>query len=335
MTNITGIAVVGVGRWGVHLVRNFLQHPHARLVAIADSNPEYLAAVRERYQLDESVVLTSNWQSALQMPEVEAVAIATPAATHYNLIKAALESRRHVLAEKPLTLDKNQCLELCGFAEQQQRQLFIDHTYLFNPAVVGGKKVIESGCLGELRYGYAARTNLGPVRQDVDAMWDLAIHDIAIFNSWLGEVPVSVRATGMSWLQNDLADVAWVKLTYKSGFEATIHVCWLNPDKQRRLSVVGSRGTLVFDEMLRDEPLTIHYGQFECQGERFIPIDLRREVVSLEAAEPLGKVCDHFLSCVRENRRSPISSGWVGSELVGILNALAESLARQGQPISI
>lgn len=335
MKQATGIAVFGVGRWGVHLVRNFLQHPDARLVAIADLNPEHLTAVRDRYHLSENIVLTQDWQSVLEIPEVEAVAISTPATTHYNLIKAALESGCHVFVEKPLTLDKNQCLELCQFAEQQQRQLFIDHTYLFNPAVVGGKKVMESGCLGQLRYGYAARTNLGPVRQDVDAMWDLAIHDLAIFNNWLGELPASVRATGMRWLQKDLADVVWVKLMYKSGFEATIHVCWLNPDKQRRLCVVGSQGTLVFDEMLKEEMLAVHYGQFKCEGDRFIPVDQHREIVHLEAAEPLGKVCHHFISCVRENRRSPISSGWVGSELVSVLNALTKSLNEQGQPITI
>ncbi|MGK7900763.1 MAG: Gfo/Idh/MocA family protein [Hormoscilla sp.] len=333
MTNQTTIAVLGAGRWGKHLVRNFHQHSQARLQAVVDPNSERLAAVKQRYNLDARVTLTSDWQSVL--PQVEAVAIATPASTHYSLIKAALEHKCHVLAEKPLTLEPNQCWELYHFAEQQQRQLVVDHTYLFNPAVVRGKEVVSSGCLGELRYGYAARTNLGPVRQDVDAMWDLAIHDITIFNSWLGEIPVRVRAWGTTWLQAGNRDVVWAELTYPSGFQATIHVSWNNPDKQRRLGVVGSQGTLIFDEMLTETPLRIEYGSFAQKGDRFMPVDVRREVVQLEAAEPLGKVCDHFLACVRENRRSGISSGQVGAELVAILRAIAESLKQQGQAMEI
>lgn len=333
MTNQTTIAVLGAGRWGNHLVRNFHQHPQARLLAVVDPNSERLAAVQERYKLDASVTLTSDWQSVL--PQVEAVAIATPASTHYSLIKAALEQKCHVLAEKPLTLEPNECWELCHLAEQLQLQLVVDHTYLFNRAVMRGQEVVSSGCLGELRYGYAARTNLGPVRQDVDAMWDLAIHDIAIFNNWLGETPVMVQANGNSWLQAGLADVVWVKLIYESGFQATIHLCWSNPDKQRRLSVVGSQGSLIFDEMLTETPLRIEYGSFVEKGDRFVPVDVRREVVQVEAAEPLGKVCDHFLACTRENRRSDISSGQVGAELVAILRAITESLNQQGQAIAI
>ncbi|MBC6477333.1 MAG: Gfo/Idh/MocA family oxidoreductase [Hormoscilla sp. GM7CHS1pb] len=333
MTNQTTIAVLGAGRWGNHLVRNFHQHPQARLLAVVDPNSERLAAVQERYNLDARVTLTSDWQSVL--PQVEAVAIATPASTHYSLIKAALEQNCHVLAEKPLTLDNNECRSLCHLADQLQLQLVVDHTYLFNPAVVRGKEVVSSGCLGELRYGYAARTNLGPVRQDVDAMWDLAIHDITIFNSWLGEIPVRVRAWGTTWLQAGLADVVWVILTYPSGFQATIHVSWSNPDKQRRLGVVGSQGSLIFDEMLTETPLRIEYGSFAQKGDRFMPVDVRREVVQVEAAEPLGKVCDHFLACVHANRRSDISSGQVGAQLVAILRAIAESLNQQGQPIEI
>ncbi|MBO1350663.1 MAG: Gfo/Idh/MocA family oxidoreductase [Hormoscilla sp. GUM202] len=333
MTNQTTIAVLGAGRWGNHLVRNFHQHPQARLLAVADPNWERLVAVKQRYNLDAKVTLTSDWQSLL--PQVEAVAIATPAKSHYRLIKAALEHKCHVLAEKPLTLEPDKCLELSHLAEQQQRQLVVDHTYLFNPAVVRGKEVVSSGCLGELRYGYAARTNLGPVRQDLDALWDLAIHDIAIFNSWLGETPVRVQANGNSWLQAGLADVVWVKLIYESGFQATLHLCWSNPDKQRRLSLVGSQGSLIFDEMLTETPLRIEYGSFAEKGDRFVPVDVRREVVQVEAAEPLGKVCDHFLACVGENRRSGISSGQVGAQLVAILRAITESRDRQGQPISI
>ncbi|MBE9125911.1 Gfo/Idh/MocA family oxidoreductase, partial [Coleofasciculus sp. LEGE 07081] len=194
------IVVLGVGRWGKHLVRNFWEHPDAQLVAVIDPHPERLTAIREQFSLDTDVVLATDWGSVRERTDIDAVVVATPAATHYSLIRDALQQGYHVLAEKPLTLDVAECIQLYHFAQQQQRQLMVDHTYLFHPAVEGGKAVMQSGRLGELRYGYAARTNLGPVRQDVDALWDLAIHDIAIFNTWLGLLPIEVQATGKVWL---------------------------------------------------------------------------------------------------------------------------------------
>ncbi|MBC1324745.1 Gfo/Idh/MocA family protein, partial [Trichormus variabilis] len=200
---MTKIAVIGVGRWGVHLLRNFLAHPQAEVVAIVDPHPERLTVVKQQFNLAESVLLTTQWSDLQTVPELTAVAIATPATTHYALIKDALAQGYHVLAEKPLTLDPTECQELCQLAERRQLILMVDHTYLFHPAVEEGQTVIQAGKLGELRYGYATRTHLGPVRQDVDALWDLAIHDIAIFNNWLGKAPVSVQATGTVWLQGE------------------------------------------------------------------------------------------------------------------------------------
>ncbi|HBL13994.1 MAG TPA: oxidoreductase, partial [Cyanobacteria bacterium UBA11162] len=197
------IAILGAGRWGTHLVRNFWEHPNADLIAVIDPHSERLAAVRERFNLDANVILATDWESVRSNTEVDALVIATPAVTHYPLIRDALGHGYHILAEKPLTLNVAECLELYHLAQQQQRLLMVDHTYLFHPAVRWGQEVVQSGRLGDLRYGYAARTNLGPVRQDVDALWDLAIHDIAIFNTWLGESPVQVQATGKVWLQRE------------------------------------------------------------------------------------------------------------------------------------
>ncbi|GET38299.1 Gfo/Idh/MocA family protein [Microseira wollei] len=337
------IAVLGAGRWGVHLVRNFLAHPQATLVAVVDSNENRLADLRGRFELNDTVVLTTDWGTVRQLPGLDAVAIATPASTHYGLIADALGQGYHVFTEKPLTLDPAECIELCRLAEKQQRQLFVDHTYLFNPAVERGKTVLETGILGDLRYGYATRTNLGPVRYDVDALWDLAIHDIAIFNTWLGEIPMQVQATGRVWLQENknnppmqnLHDLVWVTLTYKSGFQATIHLCWLNPDKQRRLAVVGSNGTLIFDEMSGDAPLTIQHGNFEIRGDQFMPINQRSEVLNLEPTEPLKQVCARFLSSVIHNKPDSISSGWIGTQLVQILTALTASLNQEGIPVKV
>ncbi|MBD2168783.1 Gfo/Idh/MocA family oxidoreductase [Calothrix membranacea FACHB-236] len=361
MINQITIAIFGVGRWGVHLLRNFLEHPQVRIGAVVDPNPERLAAVKRQYKLDENVLLTTDWQDIKQVPDLMAVAIATPATTHYHLIKDALNQGYHVLAEKPLTLDPLECRELCELAEQRHLILMVDHTYLFHPAVEQGQAVVQAGKLGDLRYGYATRTHLGPVRQDVDALWDLAIHDIAIFNNWLGQLPVKVQATGTVWLQEDktnnsdsptlreaaiastppsplypgLADLVWVMLTYADGFQAYIHLCWLNTDKQRRLTVVGNRGSLIFDEMSSQSPLTLLNGELEYQNNQFLPLNQSHETLLVEKGEPLQRVCDRFITCISKNTPPIVSSGWVGTELVQILAALTASLQQGGQPITV
>jgi predicted dehydrogenase len=361
MNNQITIAVLGVGRWGVHLLRNFLEHPDVRIGAVVDPNPERLAAIKRQYNLNENVLLTTEWQAIKEVPDLIAVAIATPATTHYDLIKYALNQGYHVLAEKPLTLEPVEGRELCQLAEQEHLILMVDHTYLFHPAVEKGQAVIQEGKLGDLRYGYATRTHLGPVRQDVDALWDLAIHDIAIFNTWLGQLPVKVKATGTVWLQIEdtgtgrtgkqadnfyspsspssppqnqgLADLVWVTLTYPDNFQAYIHLCWLNTDKQRRLAVVGERGSLIFDEMSSLSPLTLLNGEFEFEDNQFLPVNQSQEVVEIEKGEPLQRVCDRFISCILKNTPPVTSSGWVGTELVQILSALTVSLQQGGQAV--
>ena len=342
MKNQIKIAVIGVGRWGVHLLRNFLADPQVDVIAVVDPHPERLAAVKQQFNLNENVVLTTQWQDLKKVPGLTGVAIATPATTHYVLIKDALQQGYHVLAEKPLTLNPVECRELCQLAEQHHLILMVDHTYLFHPAVERVKTVVQAGKLGYLRYGYATRTHLGPVRQDVDALWDLAIHDIAIFNAWLGQVPVKVQATGTVWLQGGvgedaktggLADLVWLTLTYPDGFQVYIHLCWLNPDKQRRLGIVGSLGSLIFDEMSLSSPLTLLSGEFEQQGNQFIPVNQRQIVLELETGEPLQRVCSSFVVSILKNTPSEVSSGWVGTELVEILAALTVSLEQGGKPV--
>lgn len=348
MTKIE-IAVIGVGRWGVHLLRNFLAHSQVSVVAVVDPNPERLAAVKQQFNLDENILFTTEWQALKQLPGLIGVVIATTASTHYPLIKDALNQGCHILAEKPLTLNPVECQELCQLAEQQNLILMVDHTYLFHPAVERGQAVVKTGKLGDLRYGYATRTHLGPVRQDVDALWDLAIHDIAIFNNWLNQLPVKVQATGTVWLQggiieeasflsapntqSPLADLVWVTLTYADGFQAYIHLCWLNPDKQRRLGIVGSLGSLIFDEMSPSSPLTLLHGEFAQQGNQFIPVNQRQEVLEIGIGEPLQRVCDRFVVSILQNTPPVISSGRVGTDLVEILTALTASLNQGGTPI--
>lgn len=378
-----GIAVLGAGRWGVNLIRNFLNHPNSQVLAVVDPNRDSLVAVQKQFNLDASVILAADWSQVQGLPGLEAVAIATPASTHYTLAAAALQQGYHVLAEKPLALNLTEAIELCQLAEKQQRQLFVDHTYLFHPAVDRGQRIIQQHQLGKLRYGYAQRTHFEPVRHDVDALWDLAVHDIAIFNTWLEQTPILVRAMGTVFpkeevrcLSSDvrrnkeeginkeaateienqlapslltvnpaegLADLVLVTLTYPDGFQAFIHLCWLNPDKQRRVTVVGSLGTLIFDEMSPETPLIVQRGTLDCGGEENNsfesaiapqPLSLRdREVLNLESAEPLQRVCDRFLNCVQTNTPCPTSSGSASVQLIRILSTLSKSLELGGQPL--
>lgn len=337
------LVLLGAGRWGTHLLRNFLAHPQIRLRAVVEASEDRLQSLAsELKDLRASVLLLSDWRAAMALDGLDGCVIATPAATHYSLIETALKQNLHVLAEKPLTLDVDSSKALCDLAVRQNRQLVIDHTYLFHAAVVAGKEAIAD--IGKPRYGYATRTHLGPVRQDVDALWDLAIHDISIFNNWLGERPVGVQAQGSSWLQpqistvrspSGLADVVWCRLQYPSGFQATIHLCWANPDKQRRLCVVGDRATLIFDEMNRETPLVQHRGSFIEKEGGFVPQTVDPKIVELSPSEPLKNVCDHFVECVQNNNASLISSGKIGTELVAVLAGLSDSLSKGGQWINL
>ncbi len=353
MTDRVAVAVLGAGRWGTHLIRNFLERPRSRLVAVAETNPDLIVAVGDRFQSYPAwaeVRCVSDPAEILDSPEVDAVVIATPAATHFDLVRSALLAGKHVLAEKPLTLDAAECEQLRDLAQQVDRRLMVDHTYLFHPAVERGAAAVREGAIGQLRYGYAARTHLGPVRQDVDALWDLAIHDIAIFNDWLQAQPIAVQARGHIWLQpgdplaaqpdrpdpiGGLADMVWLTLHYPQGCTATIHLCWNNPDRARRLALVGTAGTLVFDEMNTRSPLTLFAGELEQSDRQWLPINLAERSIEIPSGEPLQRVCDRFLTAILDGEPLDRSDGQVGTQLVRLLAAASRSLARQGEIVLI
>ncbi len=335
------LAIFGLGRWGSHLLRNFLALPAARVVAIVDPDRQRLEESRDRFALESTPACYDDWPQAMAHPNLEAVVIATPASTHYPMIQAALEAGLHVLSEKPLTLDSTSSAALCQLATTQQRQLMVDHTYLFHPAVQRGRELCQQ--IGPLRYGYAARTNLGPVRSDADVFWDLAIHDISILNYWLGQSPLAVAAWGSAWLPTEaganLRDAGWLRLMYPNldgcpPLEVMVHVSWANPDRQRRLALVGDRGTLVFDESPQAHPLTLYSGHFQPQESPFVPTGLEAKAVAIAPLEPLQQMCAHFLDCVASNRPSPTSAGAMATDLVKVIEAIAIA-AETGQQVNL
>ncbi|MEM1367367.1 MAG: Gfo/Idh/MocA family oxidoreductase [Cyanobacteria bacterium P01_H01_bin.15] len=325
MKKTVKLAILGAGRWGTHLIRNFFTHAQSEVVAIADPDPARLEACREKFQLGATVSLVSDWRKLQKISDLDAVVVVTPASTHLEIIEAALNWGCHILAEKPLTLEASTCEHLAQLAQSRERILMVDHTYLFHPAVEVAKSAIAAGKLGDIQYGYATRTNLGPVRQDVDALWDLAIHDIAIFNYWLDATPTRVEAQSKMWLQPESAD--WVQGTmfYPNDIPVKTHWCWANPDKQRRLGLVGSEGTLIFDE-LASSPVVIQQGHFIKSGEKYLPENLETIPLAVPPAEPLAQMCAYFLDCVLSGRQPERSDAQVGKALVQILAHFTEAL---------
>ncbi len=330
------IAILGVGRWGSHFINILRANPFVKLRAIVDPNPLALETCQKKYQLNsQEIQLLNNWQEINTISDLNAVIITTPATTHYHLIKFLLNSGYHVLSEKPLTTNSLECIELTQLAKSKNLQLFIDHTYLFNPLINKAQQIINQGQLGNLKYAYASRTHLDAIRQDVDVIWDLAIHDISMLNFLLNQKPIKVRAEGQYLLRNNIADVAWLKLYYPDNFIATIHVSWLNHDKQRKLTIVGEKSSLIFDEMSGQSPLVLCQGKIKDNSSYFSVENRNTEIINHPPFNTLELMCDRFLSNIENNQEQEISSGKLATDLVKILEALSQSLKSDSRVIEV
>jgi len=336
------LAVVGVGHWGPNLVRNFHNRPASEVVWVADRAEKRLDEIRKRFP---DIRLSVDAEPALADPTVDAVVIATPTGTHHVVAKRALELGKHVLVEKPLAHTVEAGRELCALAAAQKKLLMVGHVFLFNPAVRRVSEYLKAQELGRVLYISMVRTNLGPIRTDVNAAWDLASHDISVANEWLGAVPQSVAATGGSWINPGVMDAVFATLRYPGGVVVNLHASWLNPRKVRDITVVGEKKMLTFDDMNITEPLRIYdkqvtdlrtntayadtFASFRSsirEGDILIP--------RMATGEPLRAECDHFLESVRANTQ-PRSDGNVGLAVVKVLEALERSLAGNGQSVEV
>lgn len=323
------IAVIGAGYWGINHVRNFYDLGVLNLVC--DASETMLEKVRERYP---GVRTQSDVNSALDDQRIKAVVLATPAETHCDLAMRAIEAGKDVLVEKPLTLDVADGRRLVQLAKERGAILMVGHLLEYHPAVLRLRELIESGELGELRYIYSNRLNLGKVRREENILWSFAPHDIAIILRLVGASPTRVTAIGGAYLQPRIADVTVTNIEFPTGVRAHIFVSWLHPYKEQRLVVVGSKQMAVFDDVRKDAKLMIYDQGVEIvNGE---PVTRKNEGIAekLDSEEPLRRQCLQFLECIRTRRR-PLTDGESGLRVLQVLDAAERSLAALGKPISL
>lgn len=335
------LAVFGVGQWGPNLIRNLDKPPLSHVSWVVDRDSSRLEEVTRRFP---DVRTSTDVRPVFQDPNVKAVVISTPTSTHYALAKQALAAGCDVFAEKPLTNSLREAKELVDIAQRRRRILMVGHVFLYNPAVQEAKRRIQRGDLGRILYVSMERTNLGPIRSDVNAAWDLAAHDISIANDWLGQSPYSVSAIGDSWIQRGLADVVFATLRYRGHVLANLHVSWLNPRKVRQITVVGSKKMLTVDDMDLNEPLRIYDKRVRRQRRATYPDTFAafRGVIQegdvtipkIGTWEPLAAECDHFIECVR-SRKEPLTGPRQALDVVGTLEGIQRSMSASGQEVPV
>jgi predicted dehydrogenase len=333
---VLNVAVVGAGYWGKNLVRNFATAQRCVLKYICDLNPEVLAAHQRSFPL---VEITPDATVVLDDPQVQAVVIATPVPTHFEIAHNALLAGKHVYVEKPLTLQAWQARQLIESATKTGLKLMVGHLLEYHPAVMYLKEMLDRGQLGEPYYLYTQRVNLGIVRQNENAWWSLAPHDLSIICHLLDSEPVSVAANGQCYLQRDIEDVVFATIKFADGKMAHVHCSWLDPHKIRKVTVVGPQKMVTFDDMEATEKIRIYD---KGAAVRHDITTSYADIISLRfgdivipkipGGEPLSLECQHFIDCVLENR--PVrSDGADGLRVVQMLEAGQKSLKNQGIPI--
>ncbi len=322
------VAVVGLGYWGPNLLRNLVELPEAEVVSMCDAREERLEHWGRRYP---AVARTTSYMDVLSDDRVEAVVIATPVSSHFELASKALRFGKHTFVEKPLAASSEEAEELVRLARRAGRVLMPGHTFLYSPPVVLVKEMIARGDLGEIYFVSSSRVNLGLHQADVSVVWDLGPHDFSILRYWLGESPASVSAISRSCVIPGTPDVAFVNLRYPSGTIAQIELAWLAPSKLRRTAVVGSERMVVYDDTSGEPVRVFDSGATLPDPESFGEYQLSYrtgDIVSprVEPVEPIYRQMEDFCAAVKE-RVEPRSSAQLGLEVVETIEAVDTSLA--------
>jgi len=335
-----GVGIVGYGSWGRNHARVFNEFEDARVTAICDARITSLEDAARRFP---DAHLTASVDDLLGMSDVDVVVVCTPASAHFGVTRQCLLARRHVLVEKPITTNSREAVLLEELAEEFDLTLMVGHTFLYNQGVLKLKECIATGEVGRVHYLYARRTNLGPIRHDVNALWDLAPHDIAIFNHLIDATPLWVSAVGARVLRQQLEDVGFISLAYPDNVLGHIHVSWSDPSKVREVVVVGSKERVVFDDVDTVEQVRIYERGVEAVSSEHVDgfAEIRLSVRDgdirsprLAAWEPLKRECAHFLECVRDGV-PPMSGAAQGIDVVRVMEAIDASLALHGAPVEI
>ena len=339
-----GIGVIGYGYWGPNLVRNFYETPDCEVVAVSDLREKQLARVRSRYP---TIGTTTDYRDLLNNPRIDAVVVATPVHTHFDLAMQALRAGKNVLVEKPMTMDVDQAQRLVDEAERRRLILAVDHTFVFTSAVRKIRELSLNGDLGDIYYYDSVRVNLGLFQHDVNVIWDLAVHDLAIMDFILGVQPVAVSSTGISHVPGEPENMAYVTMYFDSRVMAHVHVNWLAPVKVRRTLIGGSKKMIVYDDLEPSEKIRVYDKGITLatdpaangNGERYAmmvnyrtgdvwspQLDITTEALSLELR--------HFIGCIRDNT-TPIVDGHAGLRVVRLLEAATESMRLSGRPVDL
>ena len=318
------------------MVRSLNRTERVRLKYACDLDGSRRAKIAAQYP---EICLVGDFEELLADDELDAVVVATPVPIHAALARKALKAGKDVFVEKPLALSPEDAEELVKLASQEDRILMVGHLLEYHPAVTRLKEIVDSGELGEIFYVYTHRLNLGIIRQDENALWSLAPHDLSVSMYLLEQEPVEVQATGHSYLNNGVEDVVFGTLRFGDGKIAHLHVSWLDPHKERKITVVGSERMVVFDDMAREEKIKLYdkgvvKPEFESYGE-YISLRFGDILIPHVANdEPLKLECEHFVECLVERKR-PRSDGYNGLRVVRTLDALQRSLETGGLPIPL
>jgi predicted dehydrogenase len=333
---MVNIGIIGYGYWGPNLVRNFAELSGARVAAVSDLDPVKLALVQKRFP---AVAVTTDYTALLRDPQIEAIAIATPVHTHFELALAALRAGKHVWVEKPMTETVQQAQQLVDEAQKRGLVLLVDHTFLYTGSVIKMAELIKSGELGRIYYYDSIRVNLGLFQRDVSVISDLAVHDFSILDYLLGEHPMAVSASGTNHFPGTPENLAYVTLFYESGTIAHANVSWLAPVKVRQILVGGSKKMIIYDDLDPSEKIKVY-----DKGVSFTddPQKIQEMRVGyrtgdmwapkLEATEALRVEGEHFVDCI-VNHKTPKSDGQLGLRVVQLIEAANRSMRRKGETV--
>ncbi|MDR2876764.1 MAG: Gfo/Idh/MocA family oxidoreductase [Chromatiales bacterium] len=335
---MVNIAVIGYGYWGPNLVRNFAELNGAAVVGVSDQDQKKLDVVQRRYP---SIKTTTRFQDLLDDPSVDAVAIATPVSTHFELGMAALRAGKHVWIEKPMTETSMQARKLIEEAERRERVLFVDHTFVYTGAVRKMGELIRSGDLGKIYYYDSTRVNLGLFQRDVNVISDLAVHDFSILDYLLGEHPVAVSASGINHFPGTPENLAYITLFYDSGTIAHINVSWLAPVKVRQILVGGSKKMITYNDLEPSEKVKIYDKGISFTDDPQKIYEMRvgyrtgdMLAPKLNESEALRVGAEHFVDCI-VNSKTPETSGQLGMHVVEIIEAATSSMRGKGETVYI